>query len=113
MAMKRMISHRLVYGYYPEVVTNQGDEKLILKELADSYLYKDILTLDSIGKPDKLVRLLQALALQVGSQVSYSEVGQLVGLDTKTVDRYIDVLEKNYVIFRSFISHNSFLLIND
>ncbi len=97
---KRMIPHRLVYGYYPEVVTNQGDEKLILKELADSYLYKDILALDSIGKPDKLVKLLQALALQIGSQVSYSEVGQLVGLDTKTVDRYIDVLEKNYVIFR-------------
>lgn len=97
---KRMIPHRLVFGYYPEVVTHPGDEKMILKELADSYLYKDILSLDSIGKPDKLIKLLQALALQVGSQVSYNEIGQLVGLDTKTVDRYIDVLEKNYVIFR-------------
>ena len=63
-------------------------------------LYKDILALDSIGKPEKLVKRLQALALQIGSQVSYNEIGQLVGLDTKTVDRYIDVLEKNYVIFR-------------
>lgn len=97
---KRMIPHRLVFGYYPEVVTHPGDEKIILKELADSFLYKDILSLDSIGKPDKLVKLLQALALQVGSQVSYNEIGQLIGLDTKTVDRYIDVLEKNYVIFR-------------
>lgn len=97
---KRMLPHRLVFGYYPEVVTNPGDEKTILKELADSYLYKDILSLDSIGKPDKLVRLLQALALQIGSQVSYNEIGQLVGLDTKTVERYVDVLEKNYVIFR-------------
>ncbi len=97
---KRLIAHRLVYGYYPEVVTHPGDERAILKELADSYLYKDILSLDSIGKPEKLVRLLQALALQIGSQVSYNEVGQLVGLDTKTVDRYVDVLEKNYVIFR-------------
>lgn len=97
---KRMIPHRLVFGYYPEVVTHPGDEKMILKELADSFLYKDILALDSIGKPDKLVKLLQALALQVGSQVSYNEIGQLIGLDTKTVDRYIDVLEKNYVIFR-------------
>lgn len=97
---KRMIPHRLVFGYYPEVVTHPGDEKMILKELADSFLYKDILSLDSIGKPDKLVKLLQALALQIGSQVSYNEIGQLIGLDTKTVDRYIDVLEKNYVIFR-------------
>ena len=97
---KRMIPHRLVFGYYPEVVTHPGDEKTILKELSDSYLYKDILALDSIGKPEKLVKLLLALALQIGSQVSYNEIGQLVGLDTKTVDRYIDVLEKNYVIFR-------------
>lgn len=97
---KRMIPHRMVFGYYPEVVTHPGDEKLILKELAGSYLYKDILSLDSISKPDKLVKLLQALALQIGSQVSYTEIGQLVGLDTKTVDRYIDILEKNYVVFR-------------
>ncbi|MCD8182033.1 MAG: ATP-binding protein [Bacteroides sp.] len=97
---KRMLPHRLIFGYYPEVVTSPGDEKAVLKELADSYLYKDILSLDSIGKPDKLVKLLQALALQIGSQVSYNEIGQLVGFDTKTVDRYIDMLEKNYVIFR-------------
>lgn len=99
---KRMLPHRMIYGYYPEVVTNQGDEKRILKELADSYLYKDILALDSISKPDKLLRLLQALALQIGSQVSYNEVGQLVGLDAKTVDRYIDLLEKCFVVFRLY-----------
>ncbi len=97
---KRLIPHRMVYGYYPEVVMNQGEEKLILKELSDSYLYKDILSLDSITKPDKLVKLLQALALQIGDQVSYNEVGQLVGLDSKTVERYVDILEKSYVIFR-------------
>ena len=71
----RMLPHRMVYGYYPEVVSNPGDERMILKELSDSYLYKDILSLEGVGKPDKLVRLLKALALQIGSQVSYSEVG--------------------------------------
>ena len=83
----RMLPHRMVYGYYPEVVTNPGDERAVLKELSDSYLYKDILSLDSINKPDKLVRLLKALALQIGSQVSYNEIGNLIGLDSKTVER--------------------------
>ena len=96
----RMLPHRLVYGYYPEVVCNQGDEKAILKELSDSYLYKDILALDNINKPDKLTRLLKALALQIGSQVSYNEIGNLIGLDSKTVEKYVDMLEKAFIIFR-------------
>lgn len=97
---RRMLSHRMVYGYYPEVVTSPGDERMVLRELTDSYLYKDILMLDSISKPDKLIRLVQALAHQIGEQVSYNEVGQLVGLDPKTVERYVDVLEKCYIVFR-------------
>ena len=96
----RMIPHRMVYGYYPEVVSSPGDERAVLKELSDSYLYKDILSLDSINKPDKLVRLLKALALQIGSQVSYNELGTLIGLDSKTVERYIDILEKSFIVFR-------------
>ena len=96
----RLIPHRLVYGYYPEIVANPGDERATLKELADSYLYKDILTLESIKKPDKLTRLLKALALQIGSQVSYNEIGNLIGLDSKTVEKYIDILEKSFIIFR-------------
>ena len=96
----RMIPHRMVYGYYPEVVTTPGDERMLLKELTNSYLYKDILSLDGINKPEKLVRLLKALALQIGSQVSYNEIGMLVGLDPKTVERYVDILEKSFVIFR-------------
>ena len=96
----RMIPHRMVYGYYPEVVCTPGDERAILKELSDSYLYKDVLSLDSINKPDKLVRLLKALALQIGSQVSYNEIGTLIGLDSKTVERYVDILEKSFTVFR-------------
>lgn len=97
---KRLIPHRMTYGYYPEVVTSPGDEREILGELSTSYLYKDILQLDGINKPEKLVKLLQALARQIGDQISHREIGQLIDLDPKTVERYIDILEKNYVIFR-------------
>ncbi len=96
----RMIPHRMVYGYYPEVVTSPGEEQDVLRELSNSYLYKDILSLDNINKPDKLSLLLQALARQIGEQVSYNEVGQLIGLNPKTVEKYIDVLEKSFILFR-------------
>lgn len=105
---KRMLSHRLVYGYYPDVVNSIGEEKEILKQLSDSYLYKDVLMLEQIKKPEKLVKLLQALALQVGSQVSYNELGSLCGLDYKTVEKYINVLEQTFVVFKlSSFSRNS------
>ena len=96
----RMLHHRLLYGYYPEVVTSPGREKELLQLLSDSYLYKDILQLDSIQKPSKLVKLLQALAYQIGSEVSYHELGKIVGLNSVTVERYIQVLEEAYIIFR-------------
>ncbi len=97
---ERSIPDRMVYGYYPEVVMNPGKEREILKELSDSYLYKDILTLEKIAKGEKLVKLVQALALQIGSQVSYHELAQTVGIDDKTVEKYIDILEKCYIVFR-------------
>jgi len=96
----RMIPHRMVYGYYPEVVTSHGEERDVLRELSSSYLYKDVLTLDNISKPEKIVKLLQALAYQIGEQVSYNEIGQLIGLDSKTIEKYVDILEKNFIIFR-------------
>jgi predicted AAA+ superfamily ATPase len=97
---KRMMPHRLVYGYYPDVVNNQGNEKEILTQLSDSYLFKDVLMLEQINKPDKLISLLKAIALQLGSQVSYNELGSLCGLDSKTVEKYINLLEKTYVVFK-------------
>ncbi|GHV73405.1 ATPase [Spirochaetia bacterium] len=97
---KRLIPHRLVYGYYPDVVNHPGEEIEILKLLSDSYLYKDILMWEQIKKSDKIVKLLQALAFQMGSQVSYAELGQLCGLDAKTVEKYITLLEQCFVIFR-------------
>lgn len=97
---KRMLEHRMIYGYYPEVITNQGDEKDILNLLAGSYLYKDLFAWEQIKKPVLLEKLLQALALQLGNEVSYHELGQLLGADNETVERYIDLMEKAFIIFR-------------
>ena len=97
---KRMVPHRMVYGSYPDVVTHPGKEVAILRELTESYLYKDILEFDRIHKPEKLTKLLQALAYQVGAEVSYNELSQLCGLDAKTVASYISILEQAYIIFR-------------
>ncbi|PZX52693.1 ATP-binding protein [Algoriphagus chordae] len=100
LAEKRLIEHRMIYGYYPEIVTHAGEEKELLKLLAGSYLYKDLLMLEQIKKPILLEKLLKSLALQLGSEVNYHELGQLVEADKTTVEKYIDLLEKAYVIFR-------------
>ena len=96
----RLLPHRLIYGFYPDVVNHPGNEKEILKQLSDSYLYKDLLMIDQIKKPSALVKLLQALALQIGSQVSYHELAQICGLDGKTIEKYMMLLEQSYIIFR-------------
>ncbi|WP_106135942.1 ATP-binding protein [Spirosoma oryzae] len=97
---KRLVDHRLIYGCYPEIVTSIGEEEELLKLLAGSYLYKDLLMLEQIKKPLLLEKLLKALALQIGSEINYHEIGQTIGSDQKTVDKYIDLLEKAYVVFR-------------
>ena len=94
------LPNRLIYGAYPEVVTNQGNQKEILQNLTSSYLYKDILEWSMIKKSDKLLKLLQAIAFQIGNQVSYNELANTVGLNKETVENYIDLLEKSFVIFR-------------
>lgn len=96
----RMLPHRLVFGYYPDVVNHLGDEFEVLNQLVDSFLYKDILMLEQLKKSEAVVKLLKALAYQVGSQVSYNELGQLCGLNSRTVEKYIHILEKTFVIFR-------------
>jgi predicted AAA+ superfamily ATPase len=100
LAQERLeLGRRLSYGMYPEVVLNPGNEQEILSELANSNLYKDVLKWANIQRSDKLVALLQALAYQIGSQVSINEVAQLTGLDSKTVQKYITLLEQAFVIF--------------
>lgn len=100
MEEKKYLSQRLVFGYYPDVVCQTEDKIKLLKSLTDSYLYKDILQWERIQKSDRLVKLLQAIAFQLGSQVSYTELAKLCGIDVKTVEKYISLLEKSYVIFR-------------
>ena len=97
---KRLLPHRLVFGYYPEIVTSPGDEIKLLKNLSGSYLYKDILSFGIIKRPAILEKLLKALALQIGSEVSYNELSQMVGADKETVERYINLLEKAFIIFQ-------------
>lgn len=98
--VSRLLETRLIYGSYPDILTHSGDARDLLTTLTDSYLYKDILSSDNLRKPELLDKLLRALALQVGSEVSYNELAQIINSDTKTVERYIDLLEKCYIIFR-------------
>jgi len=98
--LNRLLKTRLIFGSYPEVIMNPGNEREIVLSLADSYLYKDILTWENIQKPAKLEKLIQALAFQLGSEVSINELSQLTGLDNHTVERYIQLLEKSFVIFQ-------------
>ncbi|MDE6694048.1 MAG: ATP-binding protein [Muribaculaceae bacterium] len=95
----RMLHHRLIYGMYPEVVMFPEDARRTLITLTNSYLYKDLLSYDGIRKPTLLQNLVRALALQVGSEVSYNEIASLIGADKATVEKYIDLLEKCFVVF--------------
>lgn len=97
---EKQLEDRLIFGMYPEVLNSPGEEIQILKGLVSSYLYKDILAYGGIKKPDTLDKLVKALALQIGSEVNYNELSQLIGIDRNTVEKYITILEKGYVIFR-------------
>ena len=96
------LENRLIYGSYPEVVLCEDDQlrQRYLKEIISSYLYKDILELEGLRHSDKLVRLLQLLAFQIGKEVSFTELGTQLGLSKNTVDRYLDLLGKAFVIYK-------------
>lgn len=100
MGEMQQLHQRLVFGSYPEIVTHPDGAKERLRLLSESYLYKDILMWQNIQKPDQLVNLLRALALQVGSEVNYSELSRSLGISIETVERYILLLEQTFVIFR-------------
>lgn len=94
------LEERLLYGSYPETITmdNNQDKKEYLIELVSSYLYKDLLSLDGLKHANKIKKILQLLALQIGKEVSLSEIASQVELHKSTVQRYIYLLEKAFVL---------------
>ncbi len=90
---EQQIENRLLYGFYPDVINNQGKEREVLKNLVNSYLYRDILAFSDIRKPEVLEKLLQALALQMGNEVNFNELSQPIGINKVTVQKYIEILE--------------------
>lgn len=96
----RELERRLMFGSYPDVVAHPGDETARIREIGKGYLYKDILKYDEIKRPELLDKLLKALSFQIGQEVSFNELAQLVGSDPKTVSKYIDILEKAFIVFK-------------
>jgi len=98
----RELESLLIYGSYPDVYQLESNDLKAqrAKNLASNYLYKDVLKFNSLRNSDTLLRLLQALALQIGSEVSYNELARLVGVGKQTIAHYIDLLEKTFVVFR-------------
>ena len=96
----RGLERRLVYGSYPDVVAHPGDEVARIREIGKGYLYKDILRHDEIRNPELLDKLLRALAFQIGQEVSFNEIAQLTGCDSKTAAKYVDILEKAFIVFK-------------
>ena len=96
------LEKRLVFGSYPEVVLSESNNEriLYLKELVNSYLLKDILEINGIRRSNKLIKILRLLSFQIGNEVSYSEIAAQVGINKKTVENYLDLLEKVFVIFK-------------
>ncbi|MDR2929811.1 MAG: ATP-binding protein [Propionibacteriaceae bacterium] len=91
----------LVYGMYPEVRTSisDTDRRDVVRELTNSYLFKDILELDRVKHTKALQDLLTLIALQVGSLVSINELASTLGIDAKTISRYLDLFEKSYILY--------------
>ena len=99
LGVKQSLESRLIYGSYPDVLTHADSAKELLMNLSGSYLYRDLLPMEGVRRPILLEKLLTALALQISNEVSYNELAQTVGADSKTVEKYIGLLEKCYIIF--------------
>lgn len=97
---RQLLERRLIYGSYPDIINHPEEATESLYNIVSSYLYKDLLAFNDVRKPAQLEKLVEALALQIGSEVSYHELGQIIQADSQTVERYIDLLEQSFVVFR-------------
>jgi len=98
--INRLLDTMIIKGMYPDVIINSEESDDILNDITKSYLFKDVLKFQNIRNPELLGKLLQALALQIGNEVSYRELAELLNIDKNTVANYINILEKAFVIFR-------------
>lgn len=96
----QQLEQRMIFGMYPEVINDLGNEAEVLRQISGSYLFKDLLSYNGIRKPELLEKLLKALAFQIGNLVSYNELANMLQVDKNTISTYIDLLEKAFVIFR-------------
>jgi uncharacterized protein len=103
----RQLPQRMLYGYYPEIVVNVGEEERLLKFLSESYLYKDIFLFKGLKKPEKILELLKLLAWQIGSEVNYNELSNTLKIDNQTVENYITMLEQTFVIYKLNAYHTN------
>lgn len=100
MEIKRILSTRLIFGQYPGLIFNSpGEAQAKLQEITRSYLFKDVLAYEKIRNSSAVEKLLKALALQIGNEVSYNELSSLVGVNKKTIENYIKILEQAFIIF--------------
>jgi len=98
--INRLLEQRIIFGMYPEIVQSNGNVEILLKNICKNYLYKDILQFDNIKNSEAIEKLLKALALQIGSEVSYNELAGTVGINKKTISNYIQILEQAFIVFR-------------
>jgi uncharacterized protein len=96
----RNLPMRLVYGYYPEIITSKENPERLLRFLSESYLYKDIFLYKGIKKPEKMLELLKLLAWQIGSETNYNELSKTLKLDNQTIESYINLLEMAFVVYK-------------
>ncbi|AEI46966.1 ATP-binding protein [Runella slithyformis] len=98
----RNLEERLIYGSYPEIfqIENFIEKERYIKEILDSYLFKDLLTFDEIRNSNKIRNLLKLIAFQIGKEISYEELGKQLGMSKNTVEKYLDLLSKVFVVYR-------------
>ena len=99
LTQQRLLPHYLVHGLYPEVLNEKGKEVQVLKDLSESFLFKDVLNYDGIKKSNFIYKLTQMLAFRVGSEINFNSLANDLGINKVTVEKYITILEQNFIIF--------------